>query len=138
MILLSDELWLIANDSKGFKNGSKSIIRNNLGLCKRSEIYLNYNFQKHCYGSTGKKKSIWQGSEYQTSQWYLRVTEKNGEFRYFVKRSCPKNKRAPLIWATSMFISYLHCFRQKQIFEKKQMVKDSAWRPDVVLALNYP
>ena len=55
MILLSDELWLIANDSKGFKNGSKSIIRNNLGLCKRSEIYLNYNFQKHCYGSTGKK-----------------------------------------------------------------------------------
>ena len=37
MILLSDELWLTANNSKGFANGSKPIIRN-LGLCKRSEI----------------------------------------------------------------------------------------------------
>ena len=39
MILLSDELWLIANNFKGFANGSKSMIRN-LGLCKRSEIYF--------------------------------------------------------------------------------------------------
>ena len=39
MILLSDELWLIDNNSEGFGNGSKSMIRN-LGLCKRSEIYL--------------------------------------------------------------------------------------------------
>ena len=31
---------LIANNSKSFANESKSIIRNNLGLCKRSEIYL--------------------------------------------------------------------------------------------------
>ena len=40
MILVSDELWLIANDSKSFTNGSKSIIRNNLGLCKHSKIYF--------------------------------------------------------------------------------------------------
>ena len=40
MILLSDKPWLIANNSKSFANGSKSITRNNLGLCKRSEIYL--------------------------------------------------------------------------------------------------
>ena len=40
MILLSDEPWLIANNSKSFANGSKSIIRNNLGLWKHSEIYL--------------------------------------------------------------------------------------------------
>ena len=39
MILLSDELWSIANNSKSFANGSKSII-NNLGLYKRSDIYL--------------------------------------------------------------------------------------------------
>ena len=40
MILLSDELWSIANNSKSFANGSKLIIRNNLGLYKRSDIYL--------------------------------------------------------------------------------------------------
>ena len=40
MILLSDKLWLITNNPKSFANGSKSIIRNNLGLGKRSEIYL--------------------------------------------------------------------------------------------------
>ena len=40
MILLSGELWLVANNSKSFANGSKSIIRSNLGLCKCSEIYL--------------------------------------------------------------------------------------------------
>ena len=34
MILLSDELWLIANNSRSFSNWSKPIIRNNLGLCK--------------------------------------------------------------------------------------------------------
>ena len=39
MIILSDELWLIANNFKGFANGSKSMIRN-FGLCKRTEIYL--------------------------------------------------------------------------------------------------
>ena len=32
--------WLIANNSKSFANGSKSIIINNLGLWKHSEIYL--------------------------------------------------------------------------------------------------
>ena len=32
IILLSDELWLIANNSTSFANGSKSIIRNNFGL----------------------------------------------------------------------------------------------------------
>ena len=31
---------LIANNSKSFANGSKSIMRNNLALCKSSEIYL--------------------------------------------------------------------------------------------------
>ena len=40
MILLSGELWSIANNSKSFENGSKSIIKKNLGLYKRSDIYL--------------------------------------------------------------------------------------------------
>ena len=40
MSLLSDELWLITNNSKSFANRGKSIIRNDLGLCKHSEIYL--------------------------------------------------------------------------------------------------
>ena len=32
IILLLDELWFITNNCKSFANGSKSIIRNNLGL----------------------------------------------------------------------------------------------------------
>ena len=36
MTLISDKLWLIANNSKSFANRSKSIRRNNLGLCKHS------------------------------------------------------------------------------------------------------
>ena len=40
MILLSDELSLIANNSKSFANESKSAIRKNLGLGKYSEMYL--------------------------------------------------------------------------------------------------
>ena len=40
MILFSDELWLIANNSKSFANTSKTIIRNNLGLWKHPEVYL--------------------------------------------------------------------------------------------------
>ena len=39
-MILSDELWSIANNSKSFANGSKSIIANNLGLYKLSDIYL--------------------------------------------------------------------------------------------------
>ena len=34
-ILFSDKLWLVANNSKSFVNRSKSMIRNNLGLCKQ-------------------------------------------------------------------------------------------------------
>ena len=49
-----NELWLIGH-LKIFVNGSRSIIRNNLGLCKHSEIYLIWNFQNHCHGSTGIK-----------------------------------------------------------------------------------
>ena len=33
-------LWLIANNSKSFANGSEPTIRDNLGLCECSEIYL--------------------------------------------------------------------------------------------------
>ena len=36
----NDKLWLVTNISKCFGNVSKSIIRNNLDLYKRSEIYL--------------------------------------------------------------------------------------------------
>ena len=39
-ILPSDELWLIANNSKSFAIENNSIIRNNLGLSKRSETNL--------------------------------------------------------------------------------------------------
>ena len=38
--LSSDELWLIANNYKSLVSGGKSIMIKNLGLCKRSEIYL--------------------------------------------------------------------------------------------------
>ena len=62
MILIS-----IANNSKSFANGSKSIIRKNIGLCKRSEIYFIQNFQKHCQGFNGMKTQIWQGKIYQTN-----------------------------------------------------------------------
>ena len=34
-------------------NKNTSLIRNNLSLCKHSEIYLIYNFQKHSYESNG-------------------------------------------------------------------------------------
>ena len=57
---------IIANNSKSFANGSKSIIRNNLGLYKLSDIYLIQNFQKH-HGSNGIKIQIWQGKKYQTN-----------------------------------------------------------------------
>ena len=40
LILLPEELWLIANTSKSFGNGSNSIIKYNLGLGKHSKIYL--------------------------------------------------------------------------------------------------
>ena len=39
MILLSDELWLIAKNSNSFAMGSTSMI-SSLGLCKHSEMYL--------------------------------------------------------------------------------------------------
>ena len=39
-VLLSDELRLIANNSKSFAIGNNSIIRNNLGLSKCSETNL--------------------------------------------------------------------------------------------------
>ena len=42
MFLLSEELWLIANNSKSIANGSTSMIRSNLRLCKDSEIYLTF------------------------------------------------------------------------------------------------
>ena len=54
MILFSYELWLIANNSMSFANGSKSIIINNLGLCRHSEIYLIY-FKRHSHGPNGTK-----------------------------------------------------------------------------------
>ena len=54
MIRLSDELWSIANNSKSFANESESII-SNLGLYKRSHIYLIYNFEKHYHRSNGIK-----------------------------------------------------------------------------------
>ena len=60
MILLPDELWLKANNSKSFANGSKSIIRNNLGLCKHynqfcKQFTLFRTFEKHCRGSNSIK-----------------------------------------------------------------------------------
>ena len=54
MIPFSDKLWLIAINSKSFVNRNKSIIRNNLRLCKCSEIYLFRTF-KNTHGSNGMK-----------------------------------------------------------------------------------
>ena len=45
IILPSNELWLIASNSKSFLNGSKATTSNNLGLCQHSEIYLTYNLK---------------------------------------------------------------------------------------------
>ena len=53
MSLLLDKLWLTANNSKSFANRSKSVIRRNLNLCKHSEIYLIWYFQKHYLESNG-------------------------------------------------------------------------------------
>ena len=36
------QLQLIANNSRSFANESKSIIRNNLGLCMLFEIYFTF------------------------------------------------------------------------------------------------
>ena len=47
------------------ETGCKSIIRNNLGLCKLFEIYLIWNFQQHCDRSNGI--NIWQGKMCQTN-----------------------------------------------------------------------
>ena len=49
--------WTMINsyNSKSFVNGSKLIIRNNLVLCKHSEIYLIWNFQKQFFGPNGMK-----------------------------------------------------------------------------------
>ena len=38
MILLSDELWLLANNSESFANGIKPIIKNNWGLWKHCNL----------------------------------------------------------------------------------------------------
>ena len=45
MILLSEELWLIANNSKSFINRSKSIIRNNL-VCKSTLKFILFKLSK--------------------------------------------------------------------------------------------
>ena len=39
-MILSDKLWLIANNSKIFVNGSKSLKRNNLGLATALKFTL--------------------------------------------------------------------------------------------------
>ena len=59
---LSDELWLIANNSKSFVKGSKSIIRNNLHLCKGSEIYLVWNFWKESGVMTQGRREVEVGT----------------------------------------------------------------------------
>ena len=48
-------ITVIANNYKSSANGSKSIIRKNLGSNKRSEINLIQNFEKHYHGSNGKR-----------------------------------------------------------------------------------
>ena len=40
IILRLDKLWLIVTNFKGFANKSNSIIRNIVGWCKRSDIYV--------------------------------------------------------------------------------------------------
>ena len=40
IIILSDKLWSIANNSNSFAKASKSIIKNNLVLYKLSDIYF--------------------------------------------------------------------------------------------------
>ena len=47
MIFLPEELGSIANNSKKFTNGSKSIIQSNLGLYKHSDIVMDLMVQKY-------------------------------------------------------------------------------------------
>ena len=69
MILLSDELWLRANNSNIFANGIKSVTRNNLRFCKYSDIYLIDNFksrfERYRFGMEGYIKQINDIWEYQ-------------------------------------------------------------------------
>ena len=46
------------NNSKSFANGSKSIIRNNLGLCKHSEINDIQEGQKRRWNSVVRWKKV--------------------------------------------------------------------------------
>ena len=94
MILLSSKLWLITNNSMSFANGSKSTTRNNLSLCKRSEIYLilepsktvthlmvwKYRFAKYM-----SKKLMIFGSN----------SKKGGVPSFSGKRSCLKESEVP-------------------------------------------
>ena len=92
IILVSDELWSIANNSKSFASGSKSII-SNLGLYKRSDIYLIFKnimdlmVEKYRFG---KERYIKQINDICEGQ---KITMKFGG-----KRSCLKRIRVYNTW----------------------------------------
>ena len=65
MILLSDELWSIANNCKSFANGIKLIISNNLpylGLSKILSCIMDLMVQKYRFGKERyiKQINIWE------------------------------------------------------------------------------
>ena len=90
MTLLSDELWSIANNSKSYANSSKSIKRNNLGLCKCS--YLIWKFQKYFLGSNdikiqfGKERDIKQINDLWEWQKNLSLIPQFSGKRSYLKR----------------------------------------------------
>ena len=78
IILLSDELWLISNNSKSFANGSKLIIRNNLNWGSTLKFTLFRTFrnivmdlmvQKYRFGKEKYIKQINDIQEWQKRQW---------------------------------------------------------------------
>ena len=78
IILLSDELWLISNNSKSFANRSKLIIRNNLNWGSTLKFTLFRTFrnivmdlmvQKYRFGKEKYIKQINDIQEWQKRQW---------------------------------------------------------------------
>ena len=82
MFFLSDKLWLTANNSKGFANRSKLMIRN-LGLRKCTEICLIKNIvmdlmlSKYRFGKKDISKKLMIFGKDTTAWWKKAISEKN-------------------------------------------------------------
>ena len=93
MILLSDELSLVANNSKIF-----SIIRNNLDSCKHSEIYLILNFQRHYHGFNGIKCKFGKGKISNKLMIFVSDRKKTTELHHIVENGHGQKELGATTW----------------------------------------